>query len=219
MLIFSFPIPIIFALLLNEIKGSKFKKIIQTSSYLPHFISVVVVVGMIMQILSVNGGIVNNIRGLIGLDKVSFIMEPSWFRPIYIISGIWQSMGWNAIIFMAALAGVDPELYDAAVIDGAGRIRQTWNITLPSIAPTIVISFILAIGSILNVGYEKIILLMNDLTRETGDVVSSYVYRVGLLDNNYSFSTAVGLFESVLGLILVMSANYLSNKLTDTSLW
>jgi putative aldouronate transport system permease protein len=219
MLIFSFPAPILFALLLNEIKNTKFKKLVQTSSYLPHFISIVVVVGIIMQVLSPNGGVVNLARQNLGLAKVSYIMEPGWFRPIYIISGVWQSMGWNAIIFMAALAGIDVELYEAAMIDGAGRLRQTWNITLPGIAPAIVISFILSIGNILNVGYEKVILLMNDLTKETGDVISSYVYRVGLLDNNYSFSTAVGLFESVLGLILVAGANWLSNTLTDTALW
>ena len=206
-LLFQFPLPIIFALLLNEIKNVKFKKVVQTASYLPHFISVVVVAGIVMQVLSPSSGIIND------------IIEPGWFRTIYISSAIWQQLGWNAIIYIAALAGVDPELYEAALIDGANRFKQTIHITIPSISTTIIISLILAIGRIMTVGYEKILLLMNDLNRDTADVISTYVYKIGLIDNNFSFSTAVGLFEAIIGLILVCSANYVSKKITDSSLW
>lgn len=218
-LVFTFPIPIIFALLLNELKNGLFKKFVQTASYLPHFLSAVVVAGLIFSMLSVNGGTINIMRGWFNLPPVNFLQEPNWFRTIYIVSGVWEGMGWNAIIYIAAISGVDESLYEAAMIDGANRFQQTIHITLPSIALTIIISLILAIGGLLGVGSEKILLLMNDLTREKADVISTYVYRLGILDQNFSYSTAVGLFDAIIGLILVSGANFLSDKLTGESLW
>lgn len=217
--VFSFPLPIIFALLLNELKNVYFKKIVQTASYLPHFISVIVVVGMIFEILSPNTGIINLIRRSLEQETINFMSEPKWFQTIYISSTIWEGMGWNAIIFIAAIAGIDQELYEASMIDGANRFKQVIHVTLPCINTTIIISLILTIGGIMSVGTEKILLLMNDLNSQTADVIGTYVYRMGLLESNYSYSTAVGLLESVVGLILVGSANYLSRKLTDSSLW
>lgn len=220
-LLFSFPLPIIFALLLNELKNIKFKKFVQTASYLPHFISTVVVVGMIMSILSVDSGMVNTIRKAMGLEAISFMNSPDYFRPIYIVSEIWQHLGWNAILYIAALSSIDVELYDAAMVDGANRWQQTWAVTIPGIMPTIIITLILAVGNAINVGFEKVLLLSNDLNRETADVISTYVYRIGLASTvpNYSLSTAIGLFQAVIGLVLVGSANYISNKISDTSLW
>jgi len=218
-LVFTFPIPIIFALLLNEVKNVRFKKFVQTASYLPHFLSMVVVAGLIFGMLSVNGGTINLIRKWMGLEAINFLMEPQWFRTIYIVSNVWQEMGWNAIIYIAAISGIDDSLYEAGMIDGANRFQQTIFITLPSISGTVVISLILAVGGMLSVGSEKILLLMNDLNKETADVISTYVYRLGLIDNNYSYSTAVGLFDAVIGLILVGGANLVSRRITGTSLW
>lgn len=218
-LAFGFPLPIIFALLLNELRSVKFKKFVQTASYLPHFISTVVMAGFIFQVTSTNGGIINDIISLFGFDKINFMAEPKYFRTIYVSSSIWQELGWNAIIFIAAMTGIDPELYEAGAIDGTNKFKEIIHITIPCIAPTIIISLILSVGSILSVGYEKILLLMNDLNKETADVISTYVYRMGLINNNYSYSTAVGLFDAVIGLILVYTANVISNKLTDTALW
>ena len=220
-LVCSFPAPIIFALLINELRDGPFKKFVQTSSYLPNFISGVVVAGMIFSVLSPNGGVINSIRAFMGLSKIHFIIEPNWFHSIYIVSGIWQGMGWSAILYIAALSGIDMELYEAAMLDGAGRLRQTWHITLPGIAPTIVISLILSVGSLLGSNTEKIILLMNDLNMEKADVIGSYVFRVGLWGNspNYSFATAIGLFNAVIGFVLVYGANRISGKISETSLW
>ena len=220
-LIFTFPLPIIFALLLNELQNIKFKKLVQTASYLPHFISTVVVVGMISGVLSLDSGVINSIRKGMGLEAIGFMNLPSCFRPIYIISEIWQQLGWNAILYIAALAGINVELYDAAMVDGANRWQQTWAVTIPGIMPTIIITLIMAVGGIANVGFEKVLLLSNDLNRETADVVSTYVYRIGLASSapNYSLSTAIGLFQAVIGLILVGVANFVANKLSDTSLW
>jgi putative aldouronate transport system permease protein len=220
-LVFTFPLPIIFALLLNEVQNVYFKKFVQTASYLPHFISMVVVAGFILQILSTNGGTLNNIRAWFGLEPINFIMEPQYFRAIYIISEIWQGVGWNAIIFIAALSGIDPALLEAGVIDGTNKFQEIIYVSLPCIAPTIIISLILSVGGILGIGYEKVLLLMNDLNKETADVLSTYVYRMGLASSSpqYSYSTAVGLFEAVIGLILVGSANFISGKISETSLW
>jgi putative aldouronate transport system permease protein len=218
-LVFTFPMPIIFALLLNEIQHIRVKKFIQTVSYLPHFISAVVLVGMIAQMFSVNGGVVNNMLKSMGGRAVNFMNLPQWFRPLYIGSELWQQMGWNAIIFIAALSGVDVQLYEAAMIDGANRWRQTIHITLPALSTVIVISLILSVGGILSVGFEKVLLLMNPLNMDTSDVISTYVYKIGIVNSNYSFSTAVDLFNAVTGLILVTTANYVSGKISDTSLW
>lgn len=218
-LVIGFPVPIIFALMVNEMETEKMKKFVQTVSYLPHFISIVVVVGFINQLLSPNMGIVNVLRAHFGFEPVNYIAKPEWFRTIYIVSGIWQDMGWNAIIYIAALSGVDAQLYEAAMIDGAGRWKQTIHVTIPGIMPTIVITLIMSVGNMLAIGYEKVLLLMNSLNKETADIISTYVYRLGIVDSNYSYSTAVGLFNAVVGLILVCSANYVCGKILETSLW
>ncbi|SFP95304.1 ABC transporter permease [Caldicoprobacter faecalis] len=217
-LVWGFPAPIILALLLNEVKNNYFKRTVQTISYLPHFISLVVVCGIIKDFTSTDG-VINDIIELLGGERTNFLMKPEWFRPIYVGSGIWQEVGWGSIIYLAAITNIDPELYEAATIDGASRWKQTWHITLPGIVPTIVILLILRLGGLMSVGFEKIILLYNSATMETADVISSYVYRRGLLDFDYSFSAAVGLFNSVINLILITSANKLSRKISETSLW
>lgn len=217
-LIWGFPAPIILALLLNEVKNKYFKRTVQTVSYLPHFISLVVVCGIIKDFTSTDG-VINDIIEFLGGERTNFLMIPEWFRPIYVGSGIWQGVGWGSIIYLAAITNIDPQLYEAATIDGASRWKQTWHITLPGIVPTIVILLILRLGGLMSVGFEKIILLYNSATMETADVISSYVYRRGLLDFDYSFSAAVGLFNSVINLILITSANRLSRKVSETSLW
>ncbi|OAS83151.1 MULTISPECIES: ABC transporter permease [Metabacillus] len=217
-LLFCFPMPIIFALLLNEVKGKKFKKFVQTASYLPHFLSIVIVAGMILQLTAVNGSI-NNIVEFFTGEKINFIQQAEWFRTIYITSEIWQGMGWGAILYLAALTTIDDSLYEAAKIDGANRWKQTLHITIPGILPTIITLLILNIGSFMAVGFEKILLLYNPLNYETSDVISTYLYRVGLESSNFSYATAIGLFESLIGLVLVLSANGISRKLTERSLW
>lgn len=217
-LMFSFPSPIILALLLNELRNEKFKRLVQTISYLPHFISLVVICGMIVNFTSRNG-IINDIIKFFGGERATMLLKPELFRPIYIISDIWQTIGWNSIIYLAALTSIDPELYQASVIDGANRWNQVWHITLPGILPTIIILLIMRIGAMMNVGYEKIILLYNSSIYETADVISSFVYRKGLLEANYSYSAAVGLFNSIINFLLIITANWISRKLNDTSLW
>lgn len=218
-LLFGFPVPIIFALLLNEVKGTKFKKVTQTITYMPHFVSLVVVGSLIFTLCRTNGPISTLVASLNGTDPTNLLAHSEYFRTIYVGSSIWQSFGWNSILYFAALSGVDPALYEASYLDGAGRFKQAWHITLPSIAPTIIIMLILRIGSLMSVGHEKIILLYSPITYETADVISSYVYRVGLMEMNYSYGTAVGLFNSVINLVLVMAVNWVSNKVTETSLW
>jgi len=217
-LIFSFPAPIILALLLNELRSQKFKKAVQTISYLPHFISLVVICGMIVN-FTARDGIINDIIAFFGGERTTMLLRPELFRSIYVISGIWQSVGWSSIIFLAALSGIDVELYQAAVIDGANRWHQVWHVTLPGILPTIVILLIMRIGSLMSVGYEKIILLYNSSIYETADVISTFVYRKGLLEANYSYSSAVGLFNSVINFLLLIIANWVSRKVNETSLW
>lgn len=217
-LLITFPAPIIFALLLNELKSVKFKRFVQTASYLPHFFSIVIVSGMVLELVAINGSI-NNIVEFFTGERISFIQRPEWFRTIYIGSEIWQGLGWGAILYLAALTGINQELYEAARIDGANRWQQTIHITIPGILPTIITLLILNIGNLLAVGFEKILLLYNPLTYETADVIATYVYRVGLESSNYSYATAIGLFEGIIGLVLVFTANYLSRRLTDNSLW
>lgn len=219
-LVYAFPAPIILALLINELKGKWFPRITQTVTYLPHFISLVVICGMIT-VFTNRDGFINDIIALFGGERVTMLSKPEYFLPVYIISDIWQSIGWGSIIYLSALAGIDQQLYEAARIDGAGRLRQTWNITLPGILPTVVIMFILRIGGLMNVGYEKIILLYNPLTYETAEVISSHVYQKGILGgvSQYSYSAAVGLFNSVINCLLVVGANQLSKRFTETSLW
>ena len=217
-LIFSFPAPIILALLLNELRNKTFKRMVQTISYLPHFISIMVVCGMIIDFTATDG-FINDIIEFFGGQRSSLLLKPELFRTIYISSDIWQNVGWGSIIYLAALTGVDTQLYEAAVIDGAGRWKQLLHVTLPGIAPTIVILLILRIGQIMNVGFEKIILLYNPATYSTADVISSFVYRKGLLEFSYSYSAAVGLFNSVINFILLILANKLSKHVNDISLW
>ena len=217
-LIFSFPAPIILALLLNELRHERFKKTVQTVSYLPHFISLVVICGMIHD-FTARDGIINDIVEWFGGERKTMLLEPGLFRPIYIISGIWQNVGWDSIIYLAALSSIDQELYEAAVIDGANRWKQTLHITLPGLLPTIVILLIMRIGAMMNVGHEKIILLYNSNIYETADVISTFVYRKGLSQANYSYSAAVGLFNSIVNFVLIILANWFSRKATEISLW
>lgn len=214
----GFPIPIIFALLLNELKNEKFKRITQTISYMPHFISLVVVASLV-NVFTSNNGFITSILTNFGVPRASLLTIPEFFVPIYVISDVWQQMGWGAIIYLAALSGVDQELYDAARIDGANRWKQTLHVTLPGIANTIIIMLLLRLGSVMSVGYEKIILLYNTGIYETADVISSYVYRKGLVEAQYSYSAAVGVFNSVINFIIVIVFNKLSKKFTEVSLW
>lgn len=217
-IIFSFPASILLALMLNEVSHKRFKKTVQTISYLPHFISIVVVCGIIKE-FTASTGLVGNIMQIFGVAPKSMLLDSSKFRSIYIISEIWQSIGWNSIIYLAALAGIDQALIDASLMDGAGRFRKIWHILIPGILPTIIILFILRIGSIMNVGWEKVILIYNENIYDTADVISSYVYRKGLVEQNYSYASAVGLFNSVINFVLVFLANTFSRKVNNTSLW
>lgn len=217
-LLFAFPAPIILALLLNEVRWSVFKRAVQTITYMPHFVSLVVVVGIMVDFLA-RDGLINNLLGSLGATATPFLQEPDWFRGLYVGSGIWQNVGWGSIVYLAALANIDPTLYEAAMVDGAGRFRQLWHITLPGIAPTIIILLILRIGNMMNVGYQKVILMYNPLTYETADVIRSYVYRKGILEFNFGYSAAVGLFNSVINFGLVILANNISRRVNETSLW
>jgi len=218
-LLWGFPIPIIFALMLNEFRNGAFKRTVQTISYFPHFISLVVVCGMVIDFLSPTGGIVNQLIVRLGGTSINFLGQPQWFRTVLIGSTIWQSFGFGSIIYFAAISGINPELYEAARIDGAGRLRQMWHVTLPGIRPTIVTLLILNIGNIMSVGFERIILLYSPATYATADVISTYVYRIGLLGAQYSFASAVGLFNSIINIIILLSVNRLSKRMFDTSLW
>ncbi|ACT00470.1 ABC transporter permease [Paenibacillus sp. JDR-2] len=217
-LIIRFPLTLIFALLINEIRRLKLKKFVQTVSYLPHFISMVILAGMVKEMLSVSGPI-NALLGHFGVEPIQFISLPQWFSTIYVSSGIWQGLGWGTILYLAAMTGINTELYEAARIDGASRFRLAWHVTIPGILPTIMTLLVLDIGGIMGSNFEKILLLYNPLTYETADVISTYVYRMGITNANFSYATAVGLFEGVIGLILVTTANAISKKTTKSSLW
>lgn len=217
-LLWGFPAPILLAILLNELRSERFKKIIQNISYLPHFISTVVICGMLVNFLS-SDGMVNQILKQFGKESIQFLMYPQYFRTIYVASGIWQGIGWNSIVYLAALTGIDSEMFEAALIDGANRWHRIRYITLPSIAPTISIMLILNLGKLMNLGHEKILLLYNGSTYETADVISTYVYRRGLLGNDFSYATAVNLFQAAIGVILVSVSNQISKKIGETSLW
>ncbi|GIP40104.1 sugar ABC transporter permease [Paenibacillus sp. J31TS4] len=218
-LVFGFPAPIILALLLNEVRQAFFKRFVQTVSYLPHFISNVVVAGIAVMFLSPTTGLVNQIIGALGFDRITFMVEPSWFRTIYISTDIWQHIGWGTIIYLAALTAIDPVLYEAARIDGASRWRQLIHITLPGIVPAIMIILLLDIGKILEVGFEKVYLLATPVTYSTADIISTYVYRVGLSHGNYSLATAVDLFTGIISFLFVITANTISKKLSEHSIW
>ncbi|MDI6619377.1 MAG: ABC transporter permease subunit [Clostridiales bacterium] len=218
-LIIGFPMPIIFALLLNELRAIRFKKTVQSISYLPHFLSTVIVCGIVVNFLSPTTGVVNTLLKMMGFKPIYFLSIPKFFVPIYTIMGIWKNTGYDSIIYIAALTSISDELYEAATVDGAGRWQQFIYITLPSLMPTIVIMLLIRLGNILNVGYEAIILLYNPSIYTTADVINTFVYRVGITEGRYDYATAIGLFNSVVAFIIVIIFNKISNKLTDTGLW
>lgn len=217
-LLVCFPLPIVLALLLNEIRTRYLKRFVQSVSYLPHFLSIVIVAGMLMQMLSVDG-IINQFVDALGGQPSALLQKPEWFRTIYVSSEAWQTVGWGTILYLAAFTTIDQDLYEAARIDGANRWRQTWHVTLPGIRPTMMTLLILNIGTFMAVGFEKILLIYNPLTYTTADVISTYVYRVGIVSGNLSYAAAIGLFESIIGLTLVLSANFISRRTVGTSLW
>lgn len=217
-ILFGFPAPILLALLINEIRNTKFKRAVQTISYMPYFISMVIICGLIKTFCQ-SDGIITDLVVALGGERVNLLASKNWFYPIYIISNIWQNIGWDSIIYLAALAGIDQEQYEAVRVDGAGRIRQIISVTLPGLMPTITILFILKMGNILNVGFEKILLLYSPTTYEVADVISTYVYRIGILDANFSYSTAIGLFNSVVNIIFLLLTNALSKKMNNSGLF
>lgn len=217
-IVFGFPAPIFLAILLNELRQKKFKKVVQTITYMPHFISTVVMAGIIVDLVSTDG-VINTIIKAFGGEARNLLNVGSLFAPIYVISGIWQNIGWGTIIYLAALTNISPDMYEAAEIDGAGRIRKIISITLPGILPTIMTLLIMRIGQIMSVGWEKIVLLYNPVIYNKADVISSFVYRNGIIEGNYSYSSAVGLFNSLVNVLLLIMANNLSRKVNETSLW
>lgn len=220
-LVAGFPFPIILALCLHYVKSDRFKKTVQMVTYAPYFISMVVMVSMLLQFLAPRTGIVNNVREMLGYQRVDYMSKPELFKSLYVWSGVWQSTGYGAIIYLAALSSIDPELYEAAVIDGASKVQRMWYIDLPGIIPTAVILLILDSGHLLNVGFEKILLMQNSLNLRTSEVIDTYVYKVGLASQtvNFSYPTAIGLFKSVIGLLLIVIVNEIARKVGETSLW
>ncbi len=217
-LIFGYPVPLIFALLLNEVRHLKFKKLAQTVTYLPHFISLVVICGLILDFTKMDG-LINTLIKACGGEPIPFMTKPEWFKPVYIISDIWSSFGWNSIIFIAALLGIDQEQYEAASLDGAGRLKKILYISIPGITPVIMTTLLMRLGRVMSLGFEKVFNLYNASTYETADIISTFVYRQGILNANYSSAAAIGLFNAVINLALVVAANRVSKKLTESSLW
>lgn len=218
-LIAGFPIPIILALMLNYCKNARFKRFVQNVTYAPHFISMVVLVGMIMILLSPRTGAVNALITALGGEPVFFVAKPELFRHLYVWSGVWQNMGWSSIIYMAVLANVSPELHEAAIVDGAGKLCRIRHIDIPSILPTIIILLILSVGNLMSVGFDKVFLMQNQLNIKTSEIIATYIYKQGLLNVDYGYASAVGLFNNIINLILLVSVNKLSRKLSDNSLW
>ena len=219
LLVIAFPAAILFALLLNELRLPRLKKATQMVTYMPHFISAMVVCGLAVDFMKSDGLITYLMVNLFGIQKENLLSIPKYFQPIYVALQMWQETGWDSIIFVAALSGIDPTLYEAAIMDGASRLKRAWYVTIPSIMPTIVILLILKIGNMMSLGWDKIILLYNPMTYETADVISSYVYRRGLIQFDYSFSTAAGLFNSIVNFALLIVANTISRRVNETSLW
>lgn len=214
-----FPVPIILALMLNELRGSFFKRTFQTLIYLPHFMSWVIVVSITFVMVTMDGGIINELLTFFGFEKVNFLLNPGWFRPLYIIQVIWREAGWGTIIYLAAIAAVDPGLYEAARMDGAGRLRQVWHITLPAIRSVIITLLILKIGSVLDLGFEHVYLMLNSMNREVAEIIDTYVYTAGMQQGQFSYSTAIGFFKSIVGLIMVMAVNRLSKKMGEEGVY
>lgn len=218
-LVFGFPVPILLALMFNEVLNKTYKKTSQTIVYLPHFISSVIVAGIVITAFSPSAGIINTIMGWFGIEPIYFLTKPEWFRPIFIGTGIWQEAGFQSIVYLAAIAGVSPTLYESAVVDGASRWQMMWRITLPSIMSTIIIMLIIRIGNLLEVSFEMVILLYQPATYETADVVNTYIFRQGLQGGQYDIAAAAGLFNAVVAFVLVITANSLSKRYSRTSLW
>lgn len=218
-IVIGFPIPIILAIIINELPGQKFKKVLQNITYIPHFISIVVLCGMMYLFLSPQYGIINTFLGMLGMEPVGFLESSRYFKGVYVLSEVWQESGWSSIIYIAALAGIDPSLYEAAKIDGAGRFKRIIHVSLPGITPTIVTLLILKIGQIMSIGFEKAYLLQNDLNLKSSEIISTLVYKQGILQGNIGYATAVGLMNSCLNLLLIIAANQFCKKFFDTSLW
>ena len=218
-LIISFPVPIILALLLNQMPSKRYKKIVQTVIYAPHFISTVVMVGIIFLFFSPSSGIINHMIVAFGGEPIHFMAEASMFRPLYIGSEIWQGAGWGSILYLAALASINPELHEAAVVDGANKLQRVWHIDIPGILPTVVIMFILNSGKVMAVGFEKAYLMQTSLNISTSEIIATYVYKRSLLNSQFSFSATVGMFESVVNLVLIVTVNFISRKVSDSSLF
>ncbi|MCK9479134.1 MAG: ABC transporter permease subunit [Firmicutes bacterium] len=218
-LLFTFPIPILIAVILNEIRNGMYKKVIQTIIYMPHFLSWVIVSGLFVSILSPTSGLVNMLIKAFGGESIQFMISAKWFRSIVVTSGAWKEAGWGAIVYLAAIAGIDQEIYEAARIDGAGRVKQMIYITLPGLSSTIVLMLILRLGHILDAGTEQILMLYNPIVYDVGDIIGTYVYRMGIGKMEYSFSTAVGLFNSVVGFLLIIAGNWISKKMVNKSIW
>ena len=218
-LIAGFPVPIILALLLNQIPGKRFRRTVQTITYAPNFISVVVIVGMLLVFLSPRGGLINAIIELFGGTSIYFMARPEWFQTIYVLSGIWQGAGFGSIIYLAALSSIDPQLHEAAIVDGATKLQRIRHIDIPGIVPTAVILLILNTGTIMNVGFEKAFLMQTPLNLETSEIISTYVYKVGLVNAQFSFSSAVGLFRAAINLTLIVAVNRFARTVGETALW
>ena len=217
-LIFGFPAPILIAILLNEVYNMAFKRVVQTIIYLPRFISWVILAGIMINILSIHGGLINEVVKLFGGNPQTFLLKPRYFRSIVAISHIWKTAGWGSIIYMAALAGINIEMYEAAVIDGAGKMRQIWHVTLPGIRPTIIMLFILSLANIMNAGFDQIFVLYNSLTMEVGDIIDTYVFRQGLQSARYSYATVVGIFKSIIGLGLIYGSDRMFKAMGESGL-
>ncbi|MGG4033397.1 sugar ABC transporter permease, partial [Paenibacillus cisolokensis] len=218
-LLFYFPLPIILAVMLNEVRLAAFKRFVQTAVYIPHFMSWVIIVSISFVMLTMDGGIVNEGLASLGLEKQNFLLNKNWLRPMYILQVIWREAGWGTIVYLAAIAAIDPQLYEAARMDGAGRFRQIWHITLPSIRSVIVVLLILKIGDVLELGFEHVYLLLNSMNREVGEIFDTFVYTAGLRQGQFSFSTAVGFFKSFVGLLLVIIANWLAKKFGEEGVY
>lgn len=218
-LLWGFPIPIIFALMLNELKNGPFKKVVQTVSYLPHFVSTVVIIGMMISMFDPNFGLVNVLRAKLGLDSIAFMSDASWFRTLFVGSEVWQNFGWNSIIYIAAIAGISQDLYEAAKIDGANRFQLAMKITLPSLVPTILTLFILNCGWMFSLGFEKVILMYSPGTYVVSDIISTYVYRKGILGADFGYATAIGLFNSLINVVILLSVNKISKKVKGVSIF
>lgn len=218
-LIVGFPLPILIALMLNQLTSARYRRFIQTVIYAPHFISTVVLVGMLFVFLSPRSGLLNHLLVMLGGEPIFFMGDADWFRPLYVLSGVWQETGFATIVYLAALAGISPDLHEAAIVDGASKWKRILHVDLPGILPTIIILLILAVGNVMNIGFEKALLMQTDLNKSTSQIIQTYVYEMGLVRAQYSFSAAVGLFNSIINLVLLLTVNRIARKLSDTSLW